>query len=70
MLEALHIPTCKHTSLLQQTVLASAKAFHLLHMCWHKNRKSATASLQHKRREYSKETWGKAPPPIPTAKAT
>jgi hypothetical protein len=71
MLEALHILTGKHTSILQQTALASAKAFHLLHVCRHKNRKTqATARLQNKRREYTKEAWGKAPQPIPTAKAT
>ncbi len=67
MLEALHIQTGKHMSLLQQTALASAKAFHLLHVCRHKNRKSpAMASLQNKRREHTKEAWGKAPPsPLP-----
>ncbi len=72
MLEALHIPVAKHTSILQQTTLASAKAFHLLHVCRHKNKKTpATTSLQSKRREYAKEAWGKAPPPcINTAKAT
>ena len=71
MLEALHIPATKHTSTLQQTALASARAFHLLHVCRHKNKKTpASASLQSKRREYAKEAWGKTPPPINTSKAT
>jgi hypothetical protein len=71
MLEALHIPAAKHTSILQQTALASARAFHLLHVCRHKNKKTqASASLQSKRREFAKEAWGKAPQPINTAKAT
>ena len=71
MLEALHIPATKHVSILQQTALASARAFHSLHVCRHKNKKTpASASLQSKRREYAKEAWGKTPPPINTSKAT